>query len=303
MLDLGRFQGVFPAMYACYDDNGDVDEQRTKALAHHLLTAGVQGLYITGSSGECVFLSVEERRKIMRWVMEAIGGKMTVIAHVGAASTRDSAGLAAWAKTCGVDAIASIPPFYFALPEKAVKAHWQAMIEASDLPFIIYNIPHATGFSVSRGLFGEMLRDPRVIGIKNTSMPVYEIAMFKAIGGDRCVVFNGPDEQFAAGRSMGADSGIGGTYSVMPRLFVTMDQMLRNGRHEQAFALQRQVTQVIMRMLGADGHLLNVAKRIMDLQGVPVGTARLPLTPLSADGEAEAASINQQIQSLLAQLD
>ena len=117
MRDLSKFKnGIFIAFYTAYDENGNVSPERVKALAEYYYKKNVTGLYITGSSGESVYLSTEERKLVMKSVMEAVGGKLTIIAHVGAPSTRDSVELAKYAKEVGVDAISSIPPIYYGLP-------------------------------------------------------------------------------------------------------------------------------------------------------------------------------------------
>ena len=95
MSDITKFQGVFPAFYACYEEDGSVSPERTRALAKYLLYKGVQGLYVGGSSGECIYQSVEERKIILENVMQEVGGKMTIIAHVACNNTADSQGLPA----------------------------------------------------------------------------------------------------------------------------------------------------------------------------------------------------------------
>ena len=82
MSDIKKYQGIFPAFYACYEDNGPVSPARTRALAKYLLEKGVKGLYVGGSSGECIYQGVEERKTILENVMAEVGGKMTIIAHV-----------------------------------------------------------------------------------------------------------------------------------------------------------------------------------------------------------------------------
>ena len=110
-----KFKGVFPAFYACYDDNGEISAERTQLLAKHLMEKGVKGLYVGGSSGECIYQSVEDRKKILENVMKAVKGKLTIIAHVACNNTKDSCELAAHAESQGVDAIAAIPPIYFGM--------------------------------------------------------------------------------------------------------------------------------------------------------------------------------------------
>ena len=89
-MEYEKFRGIFPAFYACYDQAGRVSEAGVKQLARHLLEKGVQGLYVGGSSGECIYQSVEERKQVLKAVMEEVGGKMTIIAHVACNNTADS---------------------------------------------------------------------------------------------------------------------------------------------------------------------------------------------------------------------
>ena len=105
IVDLKKFHGVFPAFYACYDDEGNISEERSKELARYLADKGVNGLYITGSSGESIYLHTDERKKVMKAVVEEVGDDVTIIAHVGAANTADSVELAKYASELGIDAI------------------------------------------------------------------------------------------------------------------------------------------------------------------------------------------------------
>ena len=111
MTNVEKFQGILPAFYACYEDNGEVSKERSKALVRYFIEAGVQGLYVNGSSGECIYLSVEDRKQILEAVMAEAKGKLRIIAHVACNNTKDSVELAKHAESLGVDAIASIPPF------------------------------------------------------------------------------------------------------------------------------------------------------------------------------------------------
>ena len=219
-MSLEKYKGVIPAFYACYDENGEVSVDGTKALVEFLIEKGVDGLYVGGSSGECIYLSVEDRKKTLEAVMEANKGRITIIAHVACNNTKDSCELARHAEALGVDAIATIPPIYFRLPEKAIAKYWNDISAAApNTDYVIYNIPQLAGVALTMPLFEEMLKNPRVIGVKNSSMPIQDIQMFRrqaAMNNREVVIFNGPDEQFIGGRMIGAEGGIGGTYGVMP---------------------------------------------------------------------------------------
>ena len=214
--------------------------------------------------------------------MAAAKGKLTVIAHVACNNTKDSVELAKHAESLGVDAIAAIPPIYFRLPEYAIAAYWNAMSQAApNTDFIIYNIPQLAGVALTQSLFAEMRKNPRVIGVKNSSMPVQDIQMFKAAGGDSYVIFNGPDEQFISGRVIGADGGIGGTYGVMPELFLKMDELVKAGRLAEAMPVQYAANEIIYKMCSCHGNMYGVIKEILRInENLDLGGVREPLPQL-----------------------
>ena len=119
-----KYTGIFPAFYACYDDSGAISPERVRALTEYLIGKGVNGLYVGGSSGECIYQGVEERKVVLENVMAVAKGRVTVIAHVACNNTADSMALAAHAEQMGADAIAAIPPIYFHLPDYAVAQYW-----------------------------------------------------------------------------------------------------------------------------------------------------------------------------------
>ena len=110
MKDITKYQGIFPAFYACYDAEGGINPEAVRALTRWFIEKGVKGVYVGGSSGECIYQSKEERKVVLENVMAEAKGKLTVIAHVACNNTADSQELAAHAESLGVDAIASIPP-------------------------------------------------------------------------------------------------------------------------------------------------------------------------------------------------
>ncbi|SFL98503.1 N-acetylneuraminate lyase [Paenibacillus sp. 1_12] len=278
---LEKFHGIIPAFYACYDDQGDISEARTKALCDYLYEKKVQGVYVGGSSGECIYQSLDERKAVLSYVANHLKGKMTLIAHVGAPSTRDSIELAKHAAALGYDALSAIPPIYFKLPDRSVYKYWTDIIEATPLDFIIYNIPQTTGYTLTTSLFEKLLANKKVIGVKNSSMPTMDIERFKRTGGDDVIVFNGPDEQFVAGRIMGADGGIGGTYGAMPELFLQANQFVQQGKFAEAKQIQSDINDIIIALCSQNGSMYAVIKEVLNRRGVNVGSVRAPLEGIS----------------------
>lgn len=282
MRNLDKYKGVIPAFYACYDEDGNISPEGVKALTRYFIEKGVKGVYVNGSSGECIYQSVEDKKIVLENVMEEARGKLTVIAHVACNNTKDSKELAAHAESLAVDAIAAIPPIYFRLPEYAIAEYWNDIsASAPNTDFVIYNIPQLAGVALTMNLFAEMRKNKRVIGVKNSSMPVQDIQMFKAAAGEDYVIFNGPDEQFMSGRVIGAEGAIGGTYGAMPELFLKLDELVRAGDMEAARELQYAVNEVIYKMCSSHGNMYGVIKAILKInEGLELGGVRKPLPSL-----------------------
>ena len=282
MKDISKYAGVIPAFYACYDKDGAVSPEGVRALARYLLDKGVKGLYVGGSSGECIYQGVAERKLVLENVMAEVGGKLTIIAHVACNNTADSRELAAHAQSLGVSAIAAIPPIYFHLPPAGIAKYWNDISDAApDTDFVIYNIPQLAGVALTTPLLQEMLKNPRVIGVKNSSMPVQDIQMWRDEG---AIVFNGPDEQLLSGLAAGAVGGIGGTYAVMPELYLAIFRLFNEGKLEQGREIQNECCRIIYKMCSTKGNMYAVIKEIIRLQGGPdAGSVRAPLLELAAE--------------------
>ena len=309
MKDITKYRGIIPAFYACYAPDGSISTERVKALTRHLIAKGVKGVYVGGSSGECIYQHPDERKAVLEAVMSEAKGKITVIAHVACNNTADSVELAAHAEKCGVDAIASIPPIYFHLPNDAIAAYWNAMSAAApNTEFVIYNIPQLAGTALTMPLLQTMLKNPNVIAVKNSSMPTQDIQLFKDAGiqtrgKDGFAVFNGPDEQFVSGRVMGADGGIGGTYAVMPELFIRMNELIEKGDIPTARAIQYKADRIIYKMCEAKGNLYAVMKEILRrMYGLELGGVRAPLANLAPEDEAVVAEAQKMIEEAIAAL-
>lgn len=301
MANLEKYYGVIPAFYACYDENGEVSKEGVKKLTEYYIKKGVKGVYACGSSGECIYQSVEDRKATLEAIMEVGKGKLTVIAHVGCNNTKDSVELAKHAESLGVDAIASIPPIYFKLPDHAVAAYWNEMSAAApNTDFIIYNIPQLAGTALSINLLQEMKKNKRVIGVKNSSMPVQDIQMFQSAGGDDFIVFNGPDEQFISGRMMGAVGGIGGTYGAMPELFLKADELVKEHKNEEARELQYAINEIIYKLCSGHGNMYGMIKEVLYIrEGLELGGVRAPLVNLTENDKQIAKEAVEMIENAI----
>ena len=289
MKDLTKYQGIIPAFYACYDEKGAINPAAVREMTRWFIDQGVQGLYVGGSSGECIYQSKEDRKVVLENVMAEAKGKLTVIAHVACNNTADSQELAAHAESLGVDAIAAIPPIYFKLPPYAIAKYWNDISDAApNTDFVIYNIPQLAGVALTIPLLKEMLKNPRVIGVKNSSPAVQDIQMFADEG---CIVFNGPDEQLISGLVMGAIGGIGGTYGAMPKLYVELYRCVKAGEMAKALDIQNDCCRIIYKLCSGHGNMYGMIKESLRRLGAPdCGSVRAPLAELV---EADYAIVDE----------
>ncbi len=297
--DTSKFKGIIVALNAAYDSNDNINCENVKRLVNWYIEKGVKGLYVCGSTGEGCLLSVEERKSMFEAASEAGKGKITLIVHVGAAATRDSIELAKHAEAFGADAISAVPSIYYRHSEAAIENHWNEIIKAADLPFFIYNIPQLTGYNLSDKLAVKMSKNDRVAGVKNSAEISHQIMHIKEICGEDFLVLNGPDEQYLAGRIMGADGGIGGTYGPMPELYMKLELLFSAGEIVKAQNLQAVILGFIERLCDFPS-MYGANKMVIKLRsGINLGQPRLPFLPvfeqdqkvieLAADIEAAVA--------------
>ena len=191
--------------------------------------------------------------------------------------------LARHAESLGVDAIATIPPIYFRLPEYSIAQYWNDISAAAPhTDFVIYNIPQLAGVALTPSLYTEMLKNERVIGVKNSSMPVQDIQTFAALGGEDHLVFNGPDEQFLGGRLMGSKSRHRRNIWGHARTFLKAQSIDCRQRIGESKELQFTINTIIGKLTAAHGNMYSVIKEVLKInENLNIGSVRAPLTPVT----------------------
>lgn len=279
-------EGIFPALLTPFDGRNVVDHEALGRLVDALVKRGVQGFYVCGSTGEAFLLSLEERKAVLETVVKANGGRAAVICHVGAIGTDLSLELARHAAGAGVDAISSIPPFYYKFSPDEVAGFYLDLAEGAGVPVIPYNFPALSGVTLTKELMGRLRSHPLIVGVKFTSNDLFQLEQMKREDPE-LLVFNGFDEIFLAGLSMGADGAIGSTFNFMPEKFLAIRAAFAAGDMGRARAEQAVANEVIQALIGT-GKLLAAQKYLVELQGIPFGGCRKPFVGLT---EADRASL------------
>lgn len=278
-----KFKGIFPALLTPFDKNDNINEYALGELIDMNIRAGVAGFYVAGSTAEVFMLTDGERRKVYETAAKHAGGKVTLIAHIGAISTAQAIEYGKVAKSLGYDAISAIAPFYYKFSFEQIKRHYFTIAEAIGLPMIVYNFPNFSGVNLSVAEISEFLVHPEFIGVKHTSSDYYALQSFKAAFPDK-VIFNGFDEMFVCGMSMGADGGIGSTYNFMADKYITIMKKYAAGDVAGALAEQGRANAVlnVLKKVG----VMEGEKEMLCQMGIDFGHARAPFSVLTDEQKA-----------------
>ena len=271
--------GILPALMTAFNDSG-VDTAKVTALTKRLADAGVHGLYVGGSSGEMILMTQDERKTLLETVMESVGSRLTVIAHVGTTSTAATLELARHAEKAGAHALSSVTPLYYKYGFREVKHYYERLAAETSLPVIIYNIPVLTGSTLTTDQLAEILSIPNVGGMKFTSSDFFQLERIRSAFPDK-VFYNGSDEMLLSGLSAGADGGIGSTYNFQPKTILSIYNAYRNGDVKGALAFQAKANEAIAAVLRYG--VLPSSKMLLKLNGLDYGECREPFMPLGED--------------------
>lgn len=276
------FRGVMPALVTPVDKSGKIKKDVLKKLVDWHISEGVSGFYICGSTGEGLLLSRSQRMEMLEATLDAAGGRVPIIDHIGAMSQKDTIELARHAEKAGAAAVSSIPPIYFAYTDDDVFTYYKKVSESCSLPFLMYGYPGAKTIPVS--LVKRLMTLDTVIGMKWTYSDFYGMERVKQINGGNINIINGPDEMFICGLSVGADAGIGTTYNIMPGLFVKLYNAFHAGDITRAQALQHGINSVIERLFAHN--VIATTKAMLEYLGYDAGNCVEPLHQLTGDEKA-----------------
>lgn len=289
---LKDIKGVIPAMITLFDENENVDVKRTRELVEFLIGRGVNGLYLTGSTGEGFLMDAEERKLVVETVIDQVAGRVPVIVHVGDIGTKKTIALAEHAYRAGADAISSVPPFYWKFSEEDIYGYYRDVAASTPLPMVIYNVPLAGMMGAE--LIKRIAKLPNVHGMKFTGRDHDTMSHLKNELGEDFIIYSGCDEMAFSGLAVGADGIIGSFYNVMPEVFLGIYEAVQQGDLRRGRDLQRLGTEIILECVKYD--YIALMRNMLGWRGVDAGFSRRPfcnyrdeeLTGLKAKLEAMA---------------
>lgn len=272
---------VLTAIVTPFDARGEVDLERFRSLARHLVENGSDGLVVTGTTGEAPTLSDEERLALYEAAVDEVGGDATVIAGTGTYSTAHSVQLTREADAVGVDGFLVVTPYYNKPPQRGIVAHFEAVAAAAAKPVIAYNIPSRVVVPIEPGTISRLAEIDNVVAVKQAKPELDEARHVVEAGLD---LYAGDDDLILPFLELG---GVGGvcvhTHVVGPRVKELIGRYKR-GDVEGARELDRELAPAI-ELLRVQTNPIAV-KCALNLLGHEVGGLRLPLVEATEDETA-----------------
>ncbi len=283
-----KLSGLIAAVHTPFKADGSVNYDLIPLQAELLISQGVRGVYISGTTGEGISCSVEERKAVITQWTSAARGKLFLVAHTGALALPDAQNLAQFAQTSGCDAVSIVPPNFFkpANVEMLIQYCKAALKFAPEIPFYYYHTG-MSGVNLSMVQFLEMAdkQFPQMVGIKFNSPDLYEFQnCLYAVDGKFDIPY-GVDEFFAGAVALGAKSAIGSTFNYMAPLYIQIAQNTQAGKLREVQADMHKVCQVVDILVQYGG--VAAGKVIMQAHCLDMGDPRLPLKSISAEGKKD----------------
>jgi len=289
--DVSHLHGVIPPLVTPMHPDGSLNLAAMPTLVEAMLDAGVHAVFTPGSQSEAYALSADERAQVIDAALEAVNGRVPVIAGSGAITTRDAIAHSQRAARAGVDALSILTPYFITPSQDEIYAYYADIAAAVSLPILGYSNPQRAVVKIAPATLGRLARDiPHFIGVKDSSGDVAETAAIIRACPPEFKVFVGRDTLIYPSLCIGAAGTVALTVNVAPRLAVGIYEAFQAGDHARARALQERLS-ILREGLPRFGSYPVWVKEAMALQGLPAGPTRKPILPLRDDQRAELRAL------------
>ncbi len=290
--------GLIAATHTPFRPNGDIDPDAVSKYVRYLLDMSMDALYVNGSTGEGVSLSVSERKTMLESFVNAVGGRIPVVAQVGANSLADCRELAAHAETLGVAAVSACAPSYFKIGDASVLVDCMKEIAdaAPKTPFYYYHIPRFTGISIDMSFFLKEAETKitNLAGLKYTDTKTFELLECIEYANRKLNVLWGCDEMLLSALVVGVSGAVGSTYPLCNVVFRNLLKAWETRDFEAARRWQLRSWEYV-KVLCRYGDFLSAQRLLMKSFGIDLGPSRLPIAMLSNESERKMLADLQSI--------
>jgi 4-hydroxy-tetrahydrodipicolinate synthase len=273
-----RIAGCGTALITPFTPDGDVDEPALRSLVNWQIEQGVHFLVPIGSTGEAATLTPAEQRRVVEIVVEQASGRVPVVAGAGSNDTRRAVAASRAMRDIGVTHLLHVAPMYNRPPQRGIVQHFRAIVEASDLPVIAYNVPGRTGCNIEAETALEIAELPNVVGIKEASGNLAQIAEIVRNRPPHFSVLSGDDALTLDVMEAGGDGVVSVVSNATPRAMTELVSRCLAGEYGVARAIHERL-EPWMRSAFVESNPIPV-KAALAMLGRAANVLRLPLVPL-----------------------
>ena len=263
--------GAYSALYTPFRRDGSLNEEMVEKVIEYGISRGLNGFYLTGSTGEGFLLSLDERKRVYSRAVKAAKGRAKLIAHVGCMSTDDAVELAKYAAKVGIDWVSSVAPVYFGQCFDAAYDHYRRISNATDLPFMIYSL----GADIVPDRDARFFDLRNVKGMKYTNYKYWTVQGLRNRLSKEAIFFAGADEQVLSALATGIFSGcIGTSQNIIPAHFARICRLAGENDFAEASRLQAEVVRFVELLVAKPNGSWH--KSMMKYLGLDCGEGRAP---------------------------
>lgn len=274
------FEGLSVAMVTPFRD-GAIDRDATARLVEWMIEGGVQGLVVSGSTGEAATCTVEERRQLWTFVRERVKGRAWIVAGTGTNNTAESIALTKMAEEISVDGAMVVTPFYNKPTPKGQAAHFAAVAKSTKLPVILYNVPGRTGTNTTPDVLAMVQDLPNVKAVKEASGNLDQMSQVRTK--TRFTLLSGDDSLTVPCIAVGGEGIISVVGQIVPRQMRALTDAARAGNFAEARAAHEKLSPIFKAAFVESNP--GPAKFLLSEMGLIANELRLPLVPIEPASE------------------
>ena len=286
-----KLTGCGTAIVTPFQADESIDEAALRRLIEHQIEGGVDFIVACGTTGESVTLSESEQTRIVALTVEAVAGRVPVVAGAGGYNTREVIEKIRRYEALGIEAILSVTPYYNKPTQEGLYLHFEAIAEASRLPIILYNVPGRTGCNLEPATVVRLAQHPRIVAIKEASGNISQIAELAALVDPEFAIFSGDDALILPVAALGGVGVISVASNLIPREVSELTRLSLSGQLDAARELNRRLTPVFKAMFIESNPI--PVKAALAMNGMIEEIYRLPMCPL---GEANRRRLEVVLQ-------
>lgn len=288
-----NFGKVLTAMVTPFNDENELDLNRTEKLVEHLLENGSDGLVVAGTTGESPTLSYDEKKQLFSKVVDIVNGRVPVIAGTGSNHTNGSISLTKMAEETGVDGIMLVSPYYNKPDQRGLYAHFKTVAESTKLPVMLYNIPGRSAVNMDVETIVKLSEVPNIVAVKEASGDLDAMAEIIESTPKDFDLYSGDDGLTLPVMAIGGTGIVSVASHVIGNEMQEMLKLFESGRIQEAAKLHRKLLPVMKGMFMAPSP--SPVKAALNLKGIETGGVRLPLLPLKDEQKNQIKSLLERV--------